>query len=56
MWVAEDGDVRIVGSLLSAGADVTLRNVRGKSALNLAADNRHTDVVQMLVNAGARFW
>src|SRR4051812_35414761 len=47
------GDVDAVNAALAAGADVNERNNGGQTALILAVIFSHTDLVHLLVQAGA---
>ena len=49
----EQGDTEKVRLLLQQGAEVNLRNVRGYSPVGLAIKNRHTAIVQLLMQHGA---
>ena len=49
---AGSGQISLVKLLLAAGADVNA-SVEGKTALDFAMENRHTDVVDLLCAAGA---
>ncbi len=48
-----EGDIRLVESLLSDGADVKERDGRGQTALHLAAANGHKALVELLIAQGA---
>lgn len=50
---AGQGSARMVELLLSHKADVTLRDVKGSTALQNAVDARHLEVAQSLVQHGA---
>lgn len=50
------GDAAAVRAALDAGADVHQRGAGGATALHLAAQHGPADVVQALLNAGARNW
>jgi ankyrin repeat protein len=54
MWAALWGQYDIADSLLKQNADVTLKNKDGYNALQLAAQNGHKDVVNLLRSYGAR--
>lgn len=49
---AHEGNVPLVGLLLEFGADVEMENDHGCTALMMAANNGHCDVVRQLVAAG----
>lgn len=51
---AEAGDLDAIGLFLAAGMDVNAVGERGTSALAAAARNGHIDVMQLLLNRGAR--
>jgi hypothetical protein len=53
MGASRLGRADVVSLLLAHGADVNLRNANGETALKLAADSRHTAVVELLTKAGA---
>lgn len=50
---AEEGNLEAVKLLLTAGADIDLRDHHNKSALELAIANDHASVTEHLLNAGA---
>lgn len=50
---AYQGHTEMVALLIEFGADVTLTNSEGVTALGLAASRGHCDVVRLLVQAGA---
>ena len=50
LWAAEEGDVSKVGEVLAAGADTSVKDVNGKSPLDLTKDE---EVKQMLQAAAA---
>ena len=52
MLAAESGWTEIVSILLKAGADVNI-SVEGRTALDLALENQHADVVDLLRAVGA---
>jgi Ankyrin repeats (many copies) len=47
------GDVAVVRLFVAAGIRVSAKNRRGQTAVVLASKNGHTDVVRMLIGAGA---
>lgn len=51
--IMNDAPIEIVHTLISAGAHVNVKNCQGKSALQVAVDRNHTDIVQSLRRAGA---
>ena len=51
MGAASKGQAEIVTFLLENGADLTLRDQNGWTALIWAADSQHDDVVQILKQA-----
>jgi ankyrin repeat protein len=53
MYSARLGDVETVNLLLASGADLNAKNKHGESALRVATDKGHADVVQLLNQAGA---
>ncbi len=60
MWVSLNGDAEAARLLIAHGADVnyiTSGRLGGRSALRLAKQERHENVVQILSKAGAReYW
>tara|TARA_B100000683_G_C12489222_1_gene554062 strand:+ start:1385 stop:1666 length:282 start_codon:yes stop_codon:yes gene_type:complete len=52
---AEKGHTVCVWVLLALGVSVNRADIKGKTALMLAAENGYQDVVSMLLNEGARF-
>lgn len=50
---ARKGDIKKVRKLLEQGADVDAKDIDGLTALHEAAENKHTDVVKVLLQAGA---
>ncbi len=55
MFAAAKGHVGIVRFLLGYGADVNMTNRDGWSALMIAADWGHMDIVELLVSDRTRF-
>lgn len=47
------GNMKIVKLLINAGADLNARDNSGRTALFLAAVNRHTEIEKLLLDAGA---
>ena len=54
LWVAEEGITESVKILLANGADIHAKNKRGRTALDLAMTEQHTEIVQLLQAAGAK--
>ena len=57
MWAAYKGNAEMVKLLLSKGADVNLKNSKGKTALDLSKNSNRTDaalVTDLLKKAGAK--
>ncbi|MBN1239634.1 MAG: ankyrin repeat domain-containing protein, partial [Gammaproteobacteria bacterium] len=52
-WAVYGGDVAEVRRLLEAGADVSLANDYGATAMSLAAEVAHTGILELLLDAGA---
>jgi ankyrin repeat protein len=52
MWAAGNGKLATVKALLAAGARPGLKDNRGKTALDLAREGKHAEVVALLENAG----
>ena len=50
---AADGDLRGVNAALESGVDVNARGEFGDSALNIAAQRGHKEIVERLIAAGA---
>jgi len=48
------GYIKIVKLLLKTGIDVNIQNKEKKTALIFARENNHTEIVKMLINAGAK--
>ena len=48
MFAAAEGQLEVVQALLSHGADATLSDVDGDTALDFASQNGHSDVVGRL--------
>lgn len=46
-------DIRKVAQLIKAKANLDAQNVSGETALILAAEEGHTDIVKLLIDAGA---
>jgi ankyrin repeat protein len=53
MLSAYNGNIAIVQELIRRGADVSLLDKNGNSAIDKAATNGHLDVVKMLIASGA---
>ena len=53
MYAASTKDEESVKVLLNAGADVAVKNKEGKTALSLARENEHKEVVKLLEARGA---
>lgn len=51
-----DGDVAMVDFLLASGANVLLKNARGQSALDLAADTKTTRTFGPVIFAHLKHW
>jgi ankyrin repeat protein len=55
MLAASSGNTDLVKELLTRGADVSGKYAQtGQTALTLAKDNGHDDIVQLLQAAGAK--
>ena len=54
MGAAVNGDSEIVQALLAKGAKVNEKNKDGKTALRIAEENGHTEIVELLKKAGAK--
>jgi len=53
MWASLWGQLNVVKSLLQQGADLTLKNNDGLTALQLASNGGYRDIVNLLRNSGA---
>jgi len=51
MWAAGYGKAASVKRLLERGADPVLKDDRGKTAADIARENRHTQVVELLAGS-----
>ena len=54
MHAASRGYTLVVGSLLRAGADNGIRAVDGATALFMASESGHLEIVKMFLEAGGR--
>ena len=54
LWAVEEGITESVKILLANGADIHAKNKRGKTALDLAMNGQHTEIIQLLQAAGAK--
>lgn len=54
LWAAEEGITKSVKILLANGADIHAKNKKGRTALDLAMTEQHTEIVQLLQAAGAK--
>jgi len=52
-WAVYEGDVAEVERLLEAGADVSIANNYGVTAMGLAAEVANTEILRLLLRAGA---
>jgi len=52
-WAAEKGDLSKLQPLIAQGADINSRDSRNRTALLLAVQNRHADIVKALLENGA---
>mgnify|MGYP001461717083 CR=1 FL=1 len=50
---ATDGDIEVVQQHLVAGADVNVKDAKGKTAIQLAVENKHGYIVKYLIKNGA---
>ena len=53
IWAATDGYIKIVESLLSKNADINSVNKYGKTALDIAVDGKHMEIIKILIDCGA---
>jgi len=51
---AKNGNIAKVKALLAKGADVNVKNNNGNTALDAAKASGHTEIVQLLIKAGAK--
>lgn len=52
-WAAEEGDVPKVEEVLAAGADPSIKDLNGKTAVELAADSETREVIEAAMAASA---
>ncbi|MCW9014837.1 MAG: ankyrin repeat domain-containing protein [Gammaproteobacteria bacterium] len=50
IWSAKEGHYQNVKTLIEAGADKNLRDLSGKSALDWARENQHSEIVNLLTS------
>ncbi len=53
MIAAQEGHSEAVEALLEGGAAINLANIKGSTALHLAANNGHEDCVRVILEARA---
>jgi len=54
MWAAGYGRTETVKSLLATGAKISLKDNRGKTALDIARDEKHDETARVLIDAADR--
>ena len=54
MWAAAEGNMEVVKILLSAGADVNMKDIDGDTAGSFAGKNGHAEIAAMLKQAEER--
>jgi ankyrin repeat protein len=54
MWAAKKGNKAVVKTLLVRNADVNIKNKKGLTALKYATEKGHTEIVELLKQAGAK--
>ena len=54
MWAAGGGHSKTIRALVATGADLTLRDNRGKTALQIANETGHAEAAQALAEGGAK--
>ena len=53
MWASAKGQSAVVETLLNRGADINARSDEGNTALDIAYDEGHREVISALRTAGA---
>lgn len=54
MYLANEGDIDGIKKMLDSGTNVDYRDIDGRTALHVAACQGRTDVVELLLNRGAK--
>jgi ankyrin repeat protein len=54
IWAVRGRNEAIVQLLLEKGADIEAKNKHGKTVLDIAAEHRYEDIVQLLSKKGGR--
>jgi ankyrin repeat protein len=54
MFASFEGHAGVVEELITGGADVNVQTAKGQTALSLAKNRRHSDIVDLLEKAGAK--
>lgn len=53
VWAIENGHTHVVKALLSADADIHVRDSEGNASIHWGAYSGNTDIIKLLVNRGA---
>lgn len=52
MWATFEGDIDEVRSIIDGGADLSAKNSKGMTALDIAKFNRHEEIIKLLLKSG----
>jgi ankyrin repeat protein len=53
MWAARKGDAQTLLYLIAKGADITIKDAKGRTAMTMARIGKHQDCIDILTKAGA---
>ena len=53
MMAAKTGDIKVIKELISKKIDLNVKDSNGNTALTIAFQNNHMDVVKLLIDEGA---